>query len=338
MATPLKLVPDLATEVVNFGGGRGKKEIDFVFKSERKIPNSVLPTQLAFDIPRRWRRTDSTLETVLFPKARYTEPVIKQNRHLITFTACIDSADLPAGSFIGTMTLSGPNGLEPATVNVAVNMRDGGRFRLGLTVALLAALGLMVFQRARELKEEAKQANTELRWVPALGRTFNFGFVVESLIGLTTGALAAGGVYAQDVAWGDDTFPSLVSLAGTTLAAAGVQSFIATARGKTQTTENQNPAGGAPAGGTPGGGQPVGRGGQPVGGAPAGDQALGGAAGTGAQPGSAPRAPRGPAPASEGARGTGVPLGGESLGGIPPGGAPLGGRPPEEGAGPVPAG
>ena len=153
--------------------------------------------------------------------------MIKRNRTLITFTACLDSEGLGAGSYAGQIGISGPRKLQPASVAVVANLRDGKLFRRGLILALVAALVLMIYGHVKKIRGQ------KTWWRAFWDNTRpDDGFWVESAIGLVAAGLAAGAVYAQDPAWGDDAFPSLVALGGTTLAAAGVQNLIATARGK----------------------------------------------------------------------------------------------------------
>src|SRR5918999_3417805 len=55
----ITLTPDLQSDVVNFGGDRGDKEIDFVFDTSRRLPADLMPSHLALEVPRRWRRADT---------------------------------------------------------------------------------------------------------------------------------------------------------------------------------------------------------------------------------------------------------------------------------------
>jgi hypothetical protein len=98
----VKLVSDLPSQTVNFGGSRGWEFVYVVLTATPALPSSVTSNQIRLSILRPFTRTSQTLPTATAPIPKFTEPMISSGRDRVTFTVCLNGAGLPAGSFTGT--------------------------------------------------------------------------------------------------------------------------------------------------------------------------------------------------------------------------------------------
>lgn len=223
MKRKTRLTPSPQAEIVNYGFRRNVRHLDIVLDASPQLPKSFRPQQLTLGVARGFRRSEADkLTTVSFPSPRYTKPKVRLGGRQVVVVACLDAAGMKAGAYPGTINISGPVGLVPATVDVTVNLKNR-LFFVGLPVALIVAFFLMLYRSGKIGSAEKR------RWVTLIKDP---EFLASSAAGLIAAVIAAGGVYAGDVAWGDDALPSFIALGSTTLAAAGVQNLIATVRGK----------------------------------------------------------------------------------------------------------
>lgn len=224
------LAPDQPSQVINFGRKRGVREVDLVLKASSRLPRSLKSSQLEIAVPRRFQRAGQNLETSLFMRPTFSEPRFIEGRRSIVFTACLDAHDVPAGSYTGQITMTGPDGLGRADMTITANAKNWRLFVWGLILALLAALLLLVYGA---ITKDRDDPNNPIDWKEATKATLgSFSFLAQTAVSLVAALVAAIAIYSQDPAWGEDVGPSVIALAGAALAAAGVQSLIATIRGQ----------------------------------------------------------------------------------------------------------
>jgi hypothetical protein len=210
----VRLTSDPASEVVNFGSGRGQQSFDVVVTVEPPLPPQVRADQIALDAPRRFQRVSDRLDSARLPPPTFTEPRITTPQgDEITFTVCLRGADVRAGRYTGQVRVGGPLGVSRGSTVVTVNVKAKiGWFVGGVAVALLAAALLLFLQE----------------WQSDKQTRFGRGFWIQSGIGL---ALAFGALYAvwnANPTWGDDGLTATLALIGTAVSAAGLRSFIDT--------------------------------------------------------------------------------------------------------------
>jgi hypothetical protein len=233
----VKLTPVQPAEIVNFGPGDianiaedgtdfsfdddyASKEIDIVIAASRRLPKGLEPSHIELNAPRRLTRADTGLETVVLEESTFSTPQFIENRHRITFTLCLNPADIEAGSYTGEVSVGGPTRLGGATVAITANAKDGKLFHFGLLVALAAVTALVIY-RAHEAKADKNLREVTIK---------SFSWWATLVVALVAAYIAAISIYTQDPAWGDDQAPSIIALAGAALAGAGVHSVIATLR------------------------------------------------------------------------------------------------------------
>ncbi len=119
ISPPITLTPDLPTQTVNFGGGRGWQFAEVVLTASRPLPSSFEPSQLDIEALRRFSRQSETLSTVTLPQPTFTEPRLNPARNIITFAVCLDGSNLGAGHYAGAIAVEGP-GVGPT--NLAFNL------------------------------------------------------------------------------------------------------------------------------------------------------------------------------------------------------------------------
>jgi hypothetical protein len=146
---PIKLTPTTqsAQRQLNFDTERDPKVISrIVVTADQALPSGVMPDQLGYDAV--LSRTGETLESADFPTPKFTEPVIRQDRRTIIFSACLDPGDAEAGKYVGLVELNGPDGVSPTSVAVTVNLKDGTLFWPGFLAALAIAFVLLLIKDA----------------------------------------------------------------------------------------------------------------------------------------------------------------------------------------------
>jgi hypothetical protein len=144
----IKLVPDLPSQTVNFGGTRGWEFVDMVLTATPALPLSVTPNQIRLSILRHFTRTSQTLPTATAPSPVFTQPQISAGRDRVTFTVCLNGAGLPAGSFTGSVIVEGPAGVVPTTLAITENAKDDTLASWLAGVLLFAAFVFLLLRGA----------------------------------------------------------------------------------------------------------------------------------------------------------------------------------------------
>jgi hypothetical protein len=227
LVEPITLAPSEPTEILNFNGDQGTKSFDVVLRASEPLPPSLRASQLAIDVPERFKRISDTLESKALKRPTFTRPRFLEGRKVVFFRTCVDAGDADAGTYSGQIVITGPEGLEGTASTVTINTKDRLAFLVGLLVALLAALGLLVYRAGKEHKDK----NAGQSWRQALGAVSrSFEFWAGTITSIIAAAVAMIVIYAGDPAWGADLWPSLFALAGTAFGAAGLGSLIAAVR------------------------------------------------------------------------------------------------------------
>jgi hypothetical protein len=214
LKTPVALTLDPDAQVVNFGGGRDQQEVDVVANMKPALPQSITPEQIDIDVPRRLRRVGDALTTVSARRPTFSLPRLNPARTRMAFVACVPGEGLEAGSYVGLVTIEGPEGVGPASLALTANAKDGGLFWLGSLVALVVAAILLVYKETQK---------TTTKWTPGF-------WLLEFAIPLAVAFGAMYTAYSQTAAWGSDGIASVITLVGTAFAAAGLRSLIVAAR------------------------------------------------------------------------------------------------------------
>jgi hypothetical protein len=222
----ITLAPDArsAQRIVNFDASRATKVVHHVtFTADKPLPASVTPQQLSFDA--FLARAGDTLESTDFPDPTFSQPRISRDRQSITFDICLKPDSIPPGKYVGSVTLSGPPGLSPASVALTVNAKTDTLFYLGSLISLLVAAGLLLLKDAAAYK----QKDATITWLKA------FLHPVEDPLWWATAiaALAAAfgtlyAVYAANPAWGSGGFSDIASLIAAGFAAVGGATILST--------------------------------------------------------------------------------------------------------------
>jgi hypothetical protein len=222
LTTPIELSPtqQSAQRLVNLGTSRAFRVIKHLTVTTSKpLPASVESDQIGFEAT--LSRTGNTLETDEFPDPTFSPAYISDDRRSISFAMCLNPAGVSAGQYVGSITVSGPEGMGSASIGLTVNAKDGGLFWVSGFVALAATLALLV------LKDMAAAKTNSNKW----GDTLNAAFGNPLWYGATAITLVAAfgtlyNVYANDPSWGASGFSGLESLVGTATAAVGGHTIL----------------------------------------------------------------------------------------------------------------
>lgn len=246
----VKLAPDTAANVVNFGGSRGVQYVDVVLNATPALPQSLQADEVRLEVLHRFSRTSDKLRTTSAPPPTFTEPRISAARNRITFTMCLDGSGLDAGSYAGSILVEGPKGLAPTSISVTENAKNLYLAGGGAVAVLALAFVFLVIRgaAARQLKTEERLvgdvANTETE--SGLGEALNkqrqhqpepvrsyvldvfkdLNWWVTSIVALALAAGSIYGLYSADPSWGADTVGSVIALVGPAFTAVGVQSVV----------------------------------------------------------------------------------------------------------------
>lgn len=247
---PVALQPEAtsASQIINLGAGRepASRIFHVAVQAGDDEPPPDLRRRLVLVADQMLRSGDKT-DSVAFPEPTFGEIRPSGNGKRLSFRVCIQPpAELPAGRYVGILTLEGPPGVEPASVTLTVNAKDGTGFRLAAIVAGVLAFFVLLYkgasdERARRLRqleaakvpekigEEPNQQYVQARrWGSAAGaRLSDPGWLGPTIaaIASTFGVLAA--AYANNPAWGETgLLASAIALIGTALAAVGAKELF----------------------------------------------------------------------------------------------------------------
>jgi hypothetical protein len=208
LSDAVALSPEKGSEqrLKNFDISRGVKEIKRVrLMSDKRLPDTLTSAQLGFDA--LLERAGAELESVDFTDPTFTTPVITRDRRHIEFTICLSAAGLKAGKYVGSVTVSGPEGLGEGRVGITANLKAKLEiFIPGALVALAIAFGALYWK-------DSPVTEKDHWWFKTVGVLF-----------VTAGALI--GVYLADPAWGAGTIKPIIGLAGSALAAVGGRKLL----------------------------------------------------------------------------------------------------------------
>jgi hypothetical protein len=180
------------------------------------------PDQINYDAV--LSRTGNTLETAEFPDPTFSPAYISSDRRSIAFAVCLNPTGISAGKYVGSITVSGPEGLGSASIGLTVNAKDAQLFTLSGAAALIAAFLLLVLKDGAAVKPVEGGKWWDPFKVP-LKNPFWWAATVITL-GTAFGALET--IYSNDPAWGASGFASLASLVGTATAAVGGHTILTT--------------------------------------------------------------------------------------------------------------
>ncbi len=230
----ITLKPESTSEIINFGGTRGTKSIDIVLLASHPLPKTFSVKQLELDSPKQFSRSSQTLDSAGLPLPRFSNPQLIEHRKKIRLRLCIDTTGAQAGTYTGTVFISGPPGITSTSITVTANIKTREcLFLLFLIFALLGAFLLLLFKAAKEVREgdeAAKKADSTkavTTWRAALLSSLTDPtFVVSTVIALGAALVAMRAIYDSTPAWGADTWTNAFALCGTAFGAAGVGSLI----------------------------------------------------------------------------------------------------------------
>lgn len=213
--------PQSAQKQLNFDTSRQPKMIRNInVASDKPLPNDLTKDQINYDAV--LSRSGDTLESTDFPDPTFTDPTISPDRRTLAFSACLSPKGIPAGKYVGAISVGGPAGLGAASINLTVNAKDGTLFLIGLIVALVLAFVLLLLKDA-----SAAFPASGSKWKPALlvplGDLRWWAATIVAL-GSAFGILYA--AYANDPAWGSTGLGAVASLVASGLAAIGGQSIL----------------------------------------------------------------------------------------------------------------
>ncbi len=227
LSPPVELSPtQQSTEKqVNLGTSREAVIVKHVtVTTNRPLPATFDSTQLNFDAA--LSRTGNTLETAEFPEPTFSRAHISNDRRSISFAICLNPAGVSAGKYVGSVTVSGPEGLGNAVISLTVNAKS-----LQLAdwlIAFFAALFLIVIKDGARIKKEYDDKHTAFKWRHDVWRPIFhdpiWGATTAVSLALVGAAMLK--IYTADPAWGADGLASLVTLVGAAAAAVGGHAVI----------------------------------------------------------------------------------------------------------------
>jgi hypothetical protein len=230
---------------LSFARDRALLDVPVVIKTTRPLPRSVKPSDIAVEAPGDMHRIGENLVSVPRVVPLTSRPRITHARDRIYFSICVDGRDLEAGSYAGSITLTGPTSSAHVDVPVTVTVKDADFFFKGVVIALLIAAAFLFYKELRNedkvtyaawAKEHAATGGEDGWWRNR--RRFFFSpqshygvdFVLLALlVPIGTAFAAMYGIYATTPTWGSNGVTQWFSLITTAFTAAGVRSLIVSA-------------------------------------------------------------------------------------------------------------
>jgi hypothetical protein len=261
VAPAVTLTPDLPTQTVNFGGGRGWQFAEVVLKASRPLPSSFEASQLDIEVLRRFSRQSETLSTITLPPPTFTEPQLNPARDTITFTVCLDGSNLGAGHYAGAITAEGIQGVGPTNLAFNLNAQNETMFLLTLSVSGFLVLFLLFWRGATTVQSDtakgvasevdhasvtnegvlevpakvapsAEKAVQSARWSLRTEVLTDPMFWAGTVLSTAAAVAAAWAIYAANTGWGASPVTDVFAIVSSIVAAAGFQSLIKSAAGK----------------------------------------------------------------------------------------------------------
>jgi hypothetical protein len=217
---------------INFGGARGVQFLDVTLDFSQPVPQSFL-RRLVLDAPRRFYREGASLATVAIAPPTFVAPASHGHKR-VTFTICVDGADVPSGSYTGIVSVFGPEGFEPLDLSVTVNARNADLFGVTLGVALFVSFLLLLLKGAADRHDETvrrfAQKSDEAIVESVRAHDANVlkdpAWWLATVVVLALGVVGAYAIYAQNPAWGDAPVSAIIAVAGAVLAPAGLRATV----------------------------------------------------------------------------------------------------------------
>ena len=262
VAPAVTLTPDLPTQTVNFGGGRGWQFAEVVLKASRPLPSSFEASQLDIEVLRRFSRQSETLSTITLQPPTFTEPQLNPARDTITFTVCLDGSNLGAGHYAGAITAEGIGGVGPTNLAFNLNAQNEAMFLLTLIVSGVLVLFLLFWRGAATVQSDTakgvaaavdhasvtgegvlevpakvaptaeKAVQTRARWSLKTEVLTDPMFWAGTVLSTAAAVAAAWAIYAANTGWGASPVTDVFAIVSSIVAAAGFQSLITSAAGK----------------------------------------------------------------------------------------------------------
>jgi hypothetical protein len=214
---------------INMADTTGIGETDIVVNASPALPPRVTSRQITITVPKRFERSGANLTSEYLPVPTFTRPRILERGKLVAFTLCVDVTNAQAGSYIGQVVVGGPKGVQPATVAITVNAKNGTLFLRGLIAAILLAFLLLLAQASKKRWDAMTTPRSSRK---AIGGAFGdlWGFWFPAVVAIVAAVVAVYQVWDSTAAWGADTGASLIALGGTTLSATGIGGFLSSLR------------------------------------------------------------------------------------------------------------
>lgn len=261
ISPPVTLTPDLPTQTVNFGGGRGWQFAEVVLTASRPLPSSFEPSQLDIEVLRRFSRQSETLSTVTLPQPTFTEPRLNPARNIITFAVCLDGSNLGAGHYAGAIAVEGP-GVGPTNLAFNLNAQNETMFLSTVIVSGVLVLFLLFWRGAATVQSDTakgvaaevdhadvtpegvlevpakvaptaeKAVQTRARWSLRTEVLTDPMFWAGTVLSTAAAVAAAWAIYAANTGWGASPVTDIFAIVSSIVAAAGFQSLITSAAGK----------------------------------------------------------------------------------------------------------
>jgi hypothetical protein len=212
---------------INMGALKGTGITDVTVSASPALPKSVTPGQITLDVPKRFTRNGTNLNTAYLPAPTFSTPRILEHGKLIAFSLCLDADNIDAGSYIGQVIVGGPEGVQPATVTVTLNAKDQTMFRVGIVLAVLVAFALLLM-RGIKVNYDKTEGDTQGNFMNSLKATAKdvIGFWLPTVVAIGAAVIAMLTVYDGAPSWGADQTASLIALGGTAITAAGAGTFL----------------------------------------------------------------------------------------------------------------
>jgi hypothetical protein len=174
-----------------------------------------------------------------FPNAMtHTTPDVTGDGSTILFDVCLDSHNVQAGKYTGSVKVGGrPGSVAQTSITIEATARSPYWFAPGFVAMLAAIVIVLTLKGVADYQREIKDAEgKEFDRKEALRYIWQWdeGRRITSLVGVVTAIFVGFRIYNADPIWGDDSYRDSVALVTAAITAVGAQGVLDSFRGGTK--------------------------------------------------------------------------------------------------------
>jgi uncharacterized protein YpmB len=227
---------------VNLGSDREEEAISLRVNVPKGLTKKKLVKRMEL-VAEPFTKVHETAEAAAITDVEFSKLNVSGDGKRITFYMCVDPPNnLDAGKYTSVVTLEGPRGVNPATMTITLNGKDGGGFLIALIVTAVLSFLVLLYKGASEMRAAAiaaakKETDANKRktavenadkWWGHVGKCVTSpGWLVPTFAAIGAAFAILWAAYDGNPAWGESgPVTSGLALLGAGLAAIGAKTIF----------------------------------------------------------------------------------------------------------------